>query len=52
MAEVLFAVAFAWILLHQAPATTQFLGGALILLGVIAVRLDEPAELVQPVTPA
>jgi drug/metabolite transporter (DMT)-like permease len=44
MAEVLFAVAFAWILLHQAPATTQFLGGALILLGVIAVRLDEPAE--------
>ena len=43
MAEVLFAVAFAWILLHQEPATTQFLGGALILLGVIAVRLDEPA---------
>jgi drug/metabolite transporter (DMT)-like permease len=43
MAEVLFAVAFAWIVLHQAPATTQFLGGALILLGVIAVRLDEPA---------
>ncbi len=43
MAEVLFAVAFAWILLHQTPATTQFLGGALILLGVIAVRLDEPA---------
>ena len=52
MAEVLFAVAFAWILLHQAPATTQFLGGALILLGVIAVRLDEPAELIPPVTPA
>jgi drug/metabolite transporter (DMT)-like permease len=42
MAEVLFALAFAWILLHQAPAPTQFLGGALILLGVIAVRLDEP----------
>jgi drug/metabolite transporter (DMT)-like permease len=42
MAEVLFAVAFAWILLHQAPAATQFLGGALILLGVVAVRLDEP----------
>jgi drug/metabolite transporter (DMT)-like permease len=42
MAEVLFAVAFAWILLHQEPAATQFLGGALILLGVIAVRLDEP----------
>jgi drug/metabolite transporter (DMT)-like permease len=44
MAEVLFAVAFAWILLHQEPAVTQFLGGALILLGVIAVRLDEPAD--------
>jgi drug/metabolite transporter (DMT)-like permease len=43
MAEVLFAVAFAWVLLHQAPAATQLAGGALILLGVIAVRLDEPA---------
>ena len=44
MAEVLFAVAFAWILLHQTPVVTQFLGGALILAGVIAVRLDEPAD--------
>jgi drug/metabolite transporter (DMT)-like permease len=43
MAEVLFAVAFAWVLLHQAPAATQLAGGALILLGVIAVRPDEPA---------
>jgi len=42
MAEVLFAVVFAWLLLHQAPTTTQFIGGALILAGVIAVRLDEP----------
>lgn len=41
MAEIGFAVAFAWVLLHQAPAATQFLGGALILAGVIAVRLDE-----------
>jgi drug/metabolite transporter (DMT)-like permease len=40
---VLFAIAFAWVLLHQAPTATQFLGGALILLGVVAVRLDEPA---------
>ena len=41
MAEVLFATAFAWVLLHQVPTTTQFLGGALILLGVVLVRLDE-----------
>jgi drug/metabolite transporter (DMT)-like permease len=41
LAEVLFATAFAWVLLHQVPTTTQFLGGALILTGVILVRLDE-----------
>jgi drug/metabolite transporter (DMT)-like permease len=42
MAEVLFAAGFAWVLLHQVPTGMQFLGGALILAGVIAVRLDEP----------
>ena len=41
MAEVLFAAGFAWVLLHQVPTTTQFLGGALILAGVVLVRLDE-----------
>ena len=41
LAEVLFATAFAWVLLHQVPTTTQFLGGALILAGVVLVRLDE-----------
>ncbi|MGA8464745.1 MAG: DMT family transporter, partial [Trebonia sp.] len=41
LAEVLFATAFAWVLLHQVPSTTQFLGGALILAGVVLVRLDE-----------
>ena len=41
MAEIGFAVLFAWILLHQTPTATQFVGGALILAGVIAVRLDE-----------
>jgi drug/metabolite transporter (DMT)-like permease len=41
MAEVLFAAGFAWVLLHQVPTGTQILGGALILAGVIAVRLDE-----------
>jgi drug/metabolite transporter (DMT)-like permease len=42
MAEIGFAVLFAWILLHQTPTAMQFVGGALILAGVIAVRLDEP----------
>jgi drug/metabolite transporter (DMT)-like permease len=41
MAEILFAAGFAWLLLHQVPTGMQFLGGALILAGVIAVRLDE-----------
>jgi len=41
MAEVLFAAAFAWLLLHQVPTGMQFLGGLLILAGVVAVRLDE-----------
>jgi drug/metabolite transporter (DMT)-like permease len=41
MAEVLFAAGFAWLLLHQVPTGTQFLGGLLILAGVVAVRLDE-----------
>ena len=41
MAEVLFAAGFAWVLLHQVPTAMQFLGGALILAGVVAVRLDE-----------
>jgi drug/metabolite transporter (DMT)-like permease len=42
MAEILFAVLFAWVLLGQTPTGTQFLGGALILCGVVLVRLDEP----------
>jgi drug/metabolite transporter (DMT)-like permease len=41
LAEVLFAAGFAWLLLHQVPTGMQFLGGLLILAGVVAVRLDE-----------
>jgi drug/metabolite transporter (DMT)-like permease len=41
MAEIGFAVLFAWILLAQVPTATQFAGGALILCGVVLVRLDE-----------
>lgn len=39
--EVLFAIAFAWLLLGQLPSGPQFAGGALILTGVTLVRLDE-----------
>jgi drug/metabolite transporter (DMT)-like permease len=41
MAEVLFAVLFAWLLLGQLPSAIQFLGGAFILAGVTLVRADE-----------
>ena len=41
MAEVLFAILFAWLLLGQLPSAVQFLGGALILAGVTLVRTDE-----------
>jgi drug/metabolite transporter (DMT)-like permease len=41
MAEILFAVGYAWILLGQLPSATQFLGGALILAGVTLVKADE-----------
>jgi drug/metabolite transporter (DMT)-like permease len=41
MAEVLFAVLFAWLLLGQLPSALEFLGGAFILAGVTLVRLDE-----------
>ncbi|GAA4032686.1 EamA family transporter [Allokutzneria multivorans] len=41
--EVLMALVFAWLLLGEAPRASQLLGGALVLAGVIAVRLGEPA---------
>jgi drug/metabolite transporter (DMT)-like permease len=41
LAEVLFAILFAWLLLGQLPADLQFLGGGFILAGVTLVRLDE-----------
>ena len=50
MAEVLFAIAFAWVLLGQLPSAMQFLGGAFILAGVTLVRVDElgePADVVE-----
>jgi hypothetical protein len=41
LAEVLFAVLFAWLLLGQLPALVQLAGGALIVAGVALVRADE-----------
>ena len=41
LTEVLFAVLIAWLTLGQAPVGVQLVGGALILVGVAAVRLDE-----------
>lgn len=45
LTEVLAALLFAWVLLGEAPRPIQLLGGALILLGVIIVRLGEPEPL-------
>jgi len=44
LTEVLFAILFAWILLGELPRPIQMLGGALILGGVVAVRLGETAR--------
>jgi drug/metabolite transporter (DMT)-like permease len=50
--EVLAAVAFAWLLLDQLPRPVQLLGGLLILVGVVAVKLGEPAAIRQEPTGA
>lgn len=41
LTEVLFAVLWAWLLLGELPGVIQLLGGALIVGGVVLVRLDE-----------
>jgi len=41
LTEVLFAVLFAWLLLAQAPRPVQLAGGALVVAGIVLVRLDE-----------
>lgn len=41
--EVLAALGFAWLLLGQVPGEVQVLGGALILAGVVVVKLGEGA---------
>ncbi len=39
--EVLFAIVFAWILLDELPGGIQLAGGALVLAGVVVVKLGE-----------
>lgn len=41
LTEVLFATVVAWALLDQQPGAVQLLGGAFVLVGVIAVRVGE-----------
>lgn len=41
LTEVLFAVAFAWLLLDQVLAPAQLLGGILVIVGIALVRMDE-----------
>ncbi len=44
--EVVASVGFAWLLLGELPGPVQLLGGVLILLGVICVKLGEPGAAV------
>ena len=57
LSEVLFAVLIAWLLLGEVPTPIQAIGGALIVAGVVLVRLDrgrptEPAAVTSAATPA
>lgn len=40
LSEVLFALGFAWLLLGETPGPIQFVGGGVLLVGVVLVRLD------------
>lgn len=41
LAEVVFAVLFAWVLVGQLPTPLQLVGGVVVLAGITLVRLDE-----------
>lgn len=54
LSEVLFALLFAWLLLGEAPGPVQIVGGAVLIVGVVLVRMDtsppsEPNAAVAPV---
>lgn len=42
LSEAVAGVVFAWLLLAETPRSVQLIGGALILVGVVVVRLGEP----------
>jgi drug/metabolite transporter (DMT)-like permease len=48
LTEVVAAVVFAWLLLDELPRPIQLVGGALVLLGVVGVKLGEPGVDVGP----
>lgn len=48
LAEAVAGVAFAWLLLDEAPRAVQLLGGLAILAGVVLVRLGEPRVVEAP----
>ncbi len=54
LSEVVAALLFGWLLLGQLPDLLQALGGALVLVGVVVVKLGEPrpAEFVEPIPDA
>jgi drug/metabolite transporter (DMT)-like permease len=51
LTEVMFSFLWAWLLLGQLPARIQLFGGALILAGVVLVKLDERPSEVHPEQP-
>lgn len=50
LAEVMFAVLFAWLLLGELPAPIQLVGGVLIVAGVAAIKADERDDELPEVT--
>lgn len=48
LSEVVAAVIFAWLLLGEVPATIQMVGGALVLIGVVGVKLGERSVEIGP----
>jgi drug/metabolite transporter (DMT)-like permease len=52
LAEVLFAVLFAWVLLGQRPSLLQGVGGIVVLAGIALVRADEEPETAAQPEPA
>ena len=41
LAEVLFAILFAWLLVHQRPDAIQLVGGVVVIVGIALVRVDD-----------